>query len=146
MAGSPTENTYIPACLQQSCKIPTATLIFSRWINSLKPFPILCKANRSPKSKTAAHKQGKLICQLVYNVAALFHRLQTCILRLKIPMSGLPHSVTQVNELISQPVYNIAAQFQQLYPCFQGLEIQRNYSLSCVMQAEGRIRATILDF
>ena len=40
--------------------------------------------------------------------------------------------------LISQSVCNIAAQFQRLYPCFQGPEIQRNYSLLCVMQAEGR--------
>ena len=40
--------------------------------------------------------------------------------------------------LISQHLYNIAAKFQRLYPCFQSLEIQKNYSLSCVMQAEGR--------
>ena len=40
--------------------------------------------------------------------------------------------------LISKSVCNITAQFQQLYPCFQGPEIQRNYSLLCVMQAKGR--------
>ena len=104
--GTPTENTYIPDWLQQSCKIPTATFIFSRWINSLKPFPILCKANRSPKSKTAAHKQGKLISQLVYNVAALFHRLQTCILRLK-------HSVEQFTSLCN------ASEWTYISACIQ---------------------------
>ena len=41
------------------------------------------KASRSQKSKMAAHKQGKLICELVYNVAAQFPRLRTCFLRLK---------------------------------------------------------------
>ena len=82
--GSQTGNTYIPASIQHaSCKIPTATLIFPRWMNSMKQFPKLCKVSRSQKSKMAAHKHGKLICQLVYNVAGQFQRLQTCIFRLK---------------------------------------------------------------
>ena len=42
--------------------------------------------------------------------------------------------------LISKSVCNITAQFQQLYPCFQGPEIQRNYSLLCVMQAKAEIQ------
>ena len=45
--------------------------------------PILCKASRSQKSKMAAHKHGKLICQLVYNVAGQFQMLRTCIFGLK---------------------------------------------------------------
>ena len=77
-------NTYIPASIQHACcKIPSATLIFPRWMNSIKLFPILCKASRSQKSKMAAHKHGKLLCQLVYNVAEQFQRLQTCIFGLK---------------------------------------------------------------
>ena len=40
--------------------------------------------------------------------------------------------------LISQSACNIAAQFQRLYPCFHDPEIQRNNSLVCVMQADGR--------
>jgi hypothetical protein len=35
--GSQNGKTYIPASIQlASCKIPTATLIFSRWINSIE--------------------------------------------------------------------------------------------------------------
>ena len=68
--GSQTGNTYIPVSIQHaSCKIPTASLIFPLWINSMKLFPILCEVSRSQKSKMAAHKHGKLICQRVYNVA-----------------------------------------------------------------------------
>ena len=89
--GSQTGNTYIPASIQHaSCKIPTATLIFARWINSMKLFSLLCKASRSQKSKMATHKQRKLICQLVYNVAAQFHRLQTCIFGLKNSANRFP--------------------------------------------------------
>ena len=131
----------------QAAKIPTATLIFPKWINSMKLFPILCKASRSRKSKMAAHKHRKLICQLVYNVAGQFQKATDMYFPgWKIPLGGFPYCVTQAKELISRPVYNIPVQFRQLYPCFQGLEMQRNYSLSCVMQSECRMQAAFLDF
>ena len=47
----------------------------------IEAIPILCKARvRHPRWRLT---KRKLICQLVYNVAAQFQRLKTCILRLK---------------------------------------------------------------
>ena len=44
--------------------------MFSKSINSKNLFSILFNASGSHKSKMAAHKQGELIYELVYNVAA----------------------------------------------------------------------------
>ena len=83
--GSQTGKTYIPGVYNNDacCKIPSATLKFPRWMNSMKLFPILRETSRNQKSKMAAHKHKKLICQLVYNVAGQFQILQTCIFGLK---------------------------------------------------------------
>ena len=142
--GSQPGNTYIPAynTYITTCKLQNSNGNSPRWINSVKLFPILCKASRSQKCKMAAHKYGKLICHLVYNVAGQFQRLQTCIFGLKNSAKRFPILCNA-----SKRTYILACiQFQQLYPYFQGIEMQRNYSVSCVMQAECRMQAAILDF
>ena len=145
--GSHTRNTYIPASIQHaSCKIPTATLIFPRWINSKKLFPILSKANRSQKSKMAAHKIGKLICQLVYNVAGQSQTLQTCIFGLK-NSAKLFHILCNASErtYISACIQYGCA-IPTTIPMFSRSRNAKKLFLSCVMQAECRMQAAILDF
>ena len=88
--GSQTVNTCILASIQHaSCKIPTATLIFSRWIYSMKLFIFHTMLREQELREHAGEIQnsdsqtGKTECQLVYNVAAQFQRPQTCIFELK---------------------------------------------------------------
>ena len=58
MADPQTGNTYISACTQRSCMIPTATPMFSRCRNSKKLFFILCDASGNQKSKMADPQTG----------------------------------------------------------------------------------------
>ena len=76
--GSQTGNTYISACIQHNCTIPTAIPMFSRSRNSIKLLLILYYASGSQKSKMAAHKPEILISQPVYNITAQFQRLYPC--------------------------------------------------------------------
>ena len=143
-------NTYISACTQRSCKIPTAIFMFSKSRNSMELFSLLCDASGSHKSKMAAHKPEVLISQPVHNVSAKFQRRYSIfmfsksrnsmklfwILCYAIRSQKSKMAAHKPEILISQPVHNVAAKFQRLYSYFQNLGIQRNYSGYCFMQPE----------
>ena len=51
-----TGNTYITACIQRSCTIPTAMPIFFKFEEPNKAIPYSMRCKLSQKSKMAAHK------------------------------------------------------------------------------------------
>ena len=132
-------------CYMQPAKFQWQ-LIFPRWINSMRLFPILCKASRSQKSKMAAHKHGKLICQFEYNVAGQFQRLQTFIFGLKNFATRFLILCNASERTYISACIQYSCAIPTTIPMFQGLEMQRNYSSLCVMEAVCRTQAAILDF
>ena len=119
------EILYFSICMQHSCKIPTAKLMFSRLTNSMKIFSILCDAGGSQKFKMAAHKPEMLISRTVFHYwkipkatpilprsldsKKLFIILCDVSGSRKSKMAALKEEI-----LIAQQIYNIVAKFLRL--------------------------------
>ena len=73
--GSQTGNTHISDCVHHYWRIPKATPMFPKSMNSKQLFPILCDVSGSRKSKMAALKEEIQIAQHIYNIVAKFMSL-----------------------------------------------------------------------
>ena len=139
-------NTWISACIQHNCKIPQATPIFSRSINSKKAFfhTVWCKLKS--EIQYGGFKRWNITssaciqhpCKIPEAINMHFEIEK---FRWAVSHNANGYQQSKMSDhkpeiLISQSVHKIADQFQRLYPCFQGPEIQRNFFLMC--DASGR--------